>query len=57
MNKIIYKILINGNEHVTFHDLEDLMMLIKGMSKYYNELTIDINFTTKEVIEDGQSVQ
>ena len=53
MNKNVYKVLINGNEHVTFHDLEDLMILIKGMSKYYNELKININFTVKEESENG----
>ena len=53
MNKNTYKVLINGNEHVTFHELEDLMILIKGMSKYYNELKININFTIKEESENG----
>lgn len=52
MNRRSYKILINGNEHVTFHELEDLMMLIKGMSEYHDELTIDIDFTAKEVEKD-----
>ena len=55
MNKNTYKVLINGNEHVTFHDLEDLMILIKGMSKYYNELKININFTVKEELENGKN--
>ena len=55
MNKNTYKVLINENEHVTFHELEDLMILIKGMSKYYNELKININFTIKEEPENGQN--
>lgn len=53
MTKNTYKVLINGNELVAFHELEDLVVLIKGMSKYYDELKIDINFTTKEVLENG----
>ena len=53
MNKNTYKVLINGNELVMFHELEDLTMLIKGMSKYYNELKININFTIKEKSENG----
>ena len=52
MNKNTYKVLINGNELVMFHELEDLTTLIKGMSKYYDEFKIDINFTAKEVLED-----
>lgn len=52
MNRHSYKILINENEHVTFHELEDLMMLIKGMSEYHDELTIDISFIAKEVEKD-----
>lgn len=53
MNKNIYKVLINENELVIFHDLEDLMILIKGMSKYYNEFKININCTIKEESENG----
>ena len=53
MNKNTYKVLINGNELVMFHELEDLVMLIKGMSKYYDELKIDINCTIKEESENG----
>ena len=53
MNKNTYKVLINGNELVMFHELEDLVMLIKGMSKYYNELKININFTINEESENG----
>ena len=53
MNKNIYKVLINENELVIFHDLEDLVMLIKGMSKYYNELKINISFTIKKELENG----
>ena len=53
MNKNTYKVLINGNELAMFHELEDLMILIKGMSKYYNELKININFTIKEELENG----
>ena len=53
MNKNIYKVLINENELVTFHELEDLMILIKGMSKYYNEFKININCTIKEESENG----
>ena len=53
MTKNTYKVLINGNEHVMFHELEDLMILIKGMSKYYNELKININVTIKEESENG----
>ena len=53
MNKNTYKVLINENEIVTFHDLEDLTMLIKGMSKYYNEFKININCTIREKSENG----
>ena len=53
MNKNTYKVLINENEIVTFHDLEDLTMLIKGMSKYYNEFKININCTIKKESENG----
>ena len=48
MNKNTYKVLINGNELVMFHELEDLTTLIKGMSKYYDEFKIDINFTIND---------
>ena len=53
MNKNTYKVLINGNELVMFHELEDLTMFIKGMSKYHAELKIDINYTIKEEPENG----
>ena len=53
MNKNTYKVLINENELVTFHELEDLMILIKGMNKYYNEFKININYTIKEEPENG----
>lgn len=53
MNKNTYKVLINGNELVMFHELEDLTMLIKGMSKYYNEFKININCTIKKEPENG----
>ena len=53
MNKNTYKVLINENEHVTFHELEDLMILIKGLcEKYYNQIKVGLNFTIKEEVED-----
>ena len=55
MNKNIYKVLINGNELVMFHELEDVMIFIKGMSKYYNEFKININCTIKEELENGKN--
>ena len=53
MNKNTYKVLINGNELVMFHELEDLVMLIKGMGKYYNEFKININCAIKKESENG----
>lgn len=53
MNKNTYKVLINGNELVTFYEVEDITMLIKLMSKCYNELKVNINFTIKEEPENG----
>ena len=53
MGRIIYKVLIDGNEIAIFYELEDVMIFIKGMcEKYYNELKIGFNFTIKEVLED-----
>ena len=53
MGRIIYKVLIDGNEIAIFYELEDVMIFIKGMcEKYYNEVKIGFNFTIKEVLED-----
>ncbi len=53
MNRIIYKVLINGNEVAMFYDLEDVMIFIKGScERYYNELKTGFNFTIKEELEN-----
>ena len=54
MGRIIYKVLIDGNEVAIFYELDDAMIFIKGLcEKYYNELKININYTIKEESENG----
>ena len=53
MGKIIYKVLIDGNEIAIFYELEDVMIFIKGLcERYYNQLKEGFDFTIKEEVED-----
>ena len=55
MGRIIYKVLIDGNEVAIFYELDDAMIFIKGScEKYYNQLKEGLNFTIKEEVEDEQ---
>ena len=52
MGKIIYKVLIDGNEVAIFYELDDAMVFIKGLcEKYYNQLEEGFDFTIKEEVE------
>lgn len=53
MGRIIYKVLINGNEVAIFYELDDVMVFIKWLcEKYYNQIKVGLNFTIKEEVED-----
>ena len=55
MGRIIYKVLIDGNEVAIFYELDDAMIFIKGLcEKYYNQLKEGFSFTIKEEVEDEQ---
>ncbi len=52
MGRIIYKVLIDGNEVAIFYELDDAMIFIKGVcERYYNQLKEGLNFTIKEEVE------
>ena len=52
MSRIIYKVLIDGNEVAIFYELDDAMVFIKGLcEKYYNDLKEGFDFTIKEEVE------
>ena len=54
MGRIIYKVLIDGNEIAIFYELDDAMIFIKGLcEKYYNQLKEGFDFTIKEE-EEGE---
>ena len=56
MDRIIYKVLIDGNEVAIFYELDDVMIFIKGScEKYYNQIKVGLNFTIKEEVEDEQA--
>ena len=56
MGRIIYKVLIDGNEVAIFYELDDAMIFIKGScEKYYNQIKAGLNFTIKEEVEDEQA--
>ena len=53
MGRIIYKVLIDGNEVAIFYELDDAMVFIKGLcEKYYNDLKEGFDFTIKEEVEN-----
>ena len=53
MGRIIYKVLIDGNEVAIFYVLDDAMVFIKGLcEKYYNDLKEGFDFTIKEEVEN-----
>ena len=55
MGRIMYKVLIDGNEVAIFYELDDAMIFIKGLcEKYYNQIKAGLNFTIKEEVEDEQ---
>ena len=52
MGKIIYKVLIDGNEVAIFYVLDDAMIFVKGLcEKYYSQLKEGFDFTIKEEVE------
>lgn len=55
MGRIIYKVLIDGNEVAIFYELDDAMIFIKGLcEKYYNQIKAGLNFTIKEEVENDK---
>ena len=52
MGRIIYKVLIDGNEIAIFYELDDAMVFVKGLcEKYYNQLKDGFDFIIKEEVE------
>ena len=55
MGRIMYKVLLDGNEVAIFYELDDAMIFIKGLcEKYYNQIKMGLNFAIKEEVEDEQ---
>ena len=52
MGRIMYKVLLDGNEVAIFYELDDSVIFVKGIcEKYYNQSKAGLNFTIKEEVE------